>query len=124
MPEKNVKILIIDDDEDFRSYVFDLIKSRGFDAFVAANGKKGVDILEKEKIDIILTDLVMHEKEGIDTIMDTKKKHPNIKIIAMSGAIYYKTYLKLAKMLRADVILPKPFKKQEMFDAIEKVCKG
>ena len=117
------RILIIDDDEDFRSYVYDLLTSRGFEVFSAANGKEGVDTINKEKIDIILVDMIMPEREGVETIMEVRLTHPDIKIIAMSGAIRHDTYLRLAGELGADITMSKPFKKEEMLNAINVVCK-
>lgn len=123
MIEKNIQILIIDDDEDFCSYVYDLLGSKGFHVFRAPDGKEGIDILKKEDIDIVLTDMVMPEREGIETIMEVKIVHPDIKIIAMSGVVGKETYLELAEGLGADVILAKPFEKHVLFDAIEQLGK-
>lgn len=120
----NIKrILIIDDDEDFRSYVCDLLTTRGHKVFAAANGKKGVDTINKEEIDIILVDMIMPEREGVETIMEVRLTHPDIKIIAMSGAVRHDTYLRLAEGLGADITLSKPFKKEDVLNAIDVVCK-
>ena len=102
--------------------MFDLLKSRGFNVFEAADGEKGVDILMKEKIDVVITDMIMPEREGVETIMEIKIIYPGIKIIAMSGAVRHDTYLQLAKELGADIVLSKPFKKQEILNAIKLVC--
>ncbi len=119
MREEKRHILVVDDDVDFREFVTDLLESRGFIVYKAENGKKGVDIVKEEKVDIILTDMIMPEREGVETIMEVKIIHPEIKIIAMSGAMRRETYLQIADGLGADATLSKPFKKQEMFDAIE-----
>ncbi len=121
MNGKGIRVLVIDDDIDFQSYVYDLLLSRGFEVFKAINGEKGMEILKKEKIDVVITDMIMPEREGVETIMEIKIKYPDMKIIAISGAVRKETYLKLAEGLGAHIILPKPFKKQELFDAIENV---
>ncbi len=123
MGQDSKRILVVDDDMDFREYVSDLLKSRGHTVFKAVNGKEGVEILKNEKVDILLTDMIMPEREGVETIMEVKLIHPHIKIIAMSGAMRHETYLQIADGLGAGATLSKPFKKQEMFDAIEQVCK-
>ena len=71
----------------------------------------------------MITDMIMPEREGVETIMELKIIYPDIKIIAMSGAVRRKTYLMLADGLGADVTLSKPFKKQELLNAIDVVCK-
>jgi len=116
------RILVVDDDMDFREYVSDLLESRGHAVLTAVNGKEGVDLLKNKKVDVLLTDMIMPEREGVETIMEVKLIHPDIKIIAMSGAVRHETYLQLADGLGADATLSKPFKKQEIFDAIEQVC--
>ncbi len=121
METENTRILLIDDDEDFRGYVHDLLKKRGFEVLIASNGKEGVDIIKNEKVDLVLTDMVMPEKEGVETIMELKLEYPDVKVIAMSGAMRKDTYLKLADNLGAHIILSKPFKKEVLLTAIEEM---
>ena len=123
MKDDKKRILVIDDDNDFRSYVCDLLESRGYRVFAAENGKKGIEVLQKEKADVILVDMIMPEREGIETIMEVKLMYPHIKIIAMSGAVRHDTYLRLAEGLGADITLSKPFKKEDLLNAIEVVSK-
>jgi len=123
MNDKKKRILVIDDDSDFRGYVCDLLASRGYRVFSAENGKKGIEQLHKEKADVILVDMIMPEREGIETIMEVKLLYPGIKIIAMSGAVRHDTYLQLAEDLGADITLSKPFKKEDIISAIEVVSK-
>ncbi len=72
MNREGIKVLVIDDDIDFREYVADLLESRGFVVFNAGNGKEGIDILKNESIAILLTDMIMPEHEGVETIMTVK----------------------------------------------------
>ena len=123
MTDDRKRILIIDDDEDFRSYVYDLLTSRGYKVLTAANGNEGLKTINRDEIDIILVDMVMPEREGVETIMEVRVTHPNIKIIAMSGAVRHDTYLKLAGELGADITLSKPFEKGDVLNAINVVCK-
>lgn len=77
----------------------------------ARDGEQGIAQYEREPADVVLTDLIMPEKEGIETIMELKRKHPNVKIIAMSGGgrVTAADYLQLAKKLGAIRTLAKPF---------------
>lgn len=123
MGQDSKRILVVDDDIDFREYVCDLLISRNYKVFRAGNGKEGVEIMKNEEVDVLLTDMIMPEREGVETIMEVKLICPDIRIIAMSGAMRQETYLMIADGLGASATLSKPFKKQELFDAIEMVCK-
>jgi DNA-binding response OmpR family regulator len=114
-------ILLIDDDGDFREYVSDILIASGFKVFTAVDGKKGLSILDNEHIDVVLTDMIMPGKEGVETIMEIVDNFPDVKIIAMSGASSQQIYLDLAQKLGANRILTKPFKKQDLLSAIETV---
>jgi CheY-like chemotaxis protein len=124
MSEKKFSIVLIDDDEYFRSYVFDLLSMRGYTVHEAHDGIEGVQYIRNNPVDIVVTDMIMPEREGIETIMEAKRLKPDIRIIAMSGAMRNETYLQLAHSLGADVTLSKPFHKQDLFDAIERIMDG
>jgi DNA-binding response OmpR family regulator len=95
----------------------------GYDVLEARNGDEALKAFELELIDLMLTDLVMPGKEGLETISALKRKHGGAKIIAMSGGGRgsAKDYLNVAKMLGANRVLLKPFSNDEMEAAINDV---
>jgi DNA-binding response OmpR family regulator len=74
----------------------------------------------------VITDLVMPDKEGLETIMELRRKHPAVKIIAMSGGgrINARDFLRVAKVLGADRTFTKPFLSQELIAAIDDLLPG
>ena len=80
-------ILVIDDDNDVRQLICRMIASEGFEVFEASNGKEGMDIIKGGKeIDLVITDLIMPEQEGLETIKELRKDFGHIKILAISAA--------------------------------------
>lgn len=115
-------ILVIEDDEDIRQMICEILEEEGYDTLQAANGIEGIEMLRKhQEIGIIVTDLLMPEKEGIETITDIRKDYPRLRILAISGGgiCIPESYLSLAKAMGADATLSKPFGTQELLDAIE-----
>lgn len=121
MEENKRKILIIDDDENIREYVRFTLEDEGFEVFVADNGRTGLDIFTRESIDLIITDLIMPEKEGIETIQDIRKIDKNCGIIAMSGVSNKDSYLSISSLLGAHAILHKPFKPKELMSVVNDI---
>ncbi|MBN1980164.1 MAG: response regulator [Chitinivibrionales bacterium] len=117
---KSKKILLIDDDELYCQYLKDFLSVRGYEVEAASNGFSGVQSLAGRQFDVIVTDIVMPVQDGIETIMQSKKKYPAIRIIALSGSYRGDAYLELAQQLGADQVLCKPFEPQQLIDAIEK----
>ena len=116
-------ILIIDDDNQFRTMLRKMIERNGYEVIEASDGKEGINLYRKNPTDIIITDLIMPEKDGIETIQELKKDFPDIKIIAISGGgrIGPQDYLHLAKMLGAKRTLTKPIELPELLKAIEEL---
>ena len=105
------KILIIDDESHIRLMLQDLFESE-YEVTCAANGREALEILEQAAFDLIITDLVMPELNGIDLVMSVRQKNPNQKIIAMSGGGGVKghfDYLPVVQLIGANKIFAKPF---------------
>ncbi len=87
----------------------------------AGNGKEASKALAAETFDIVLTDVIMPEKDGMQVISELRKKFPGIRIIAMSGGghVSRDQYLKIAKGLGAHAVLEKPFANQLLLSTIE-----
>ncbi len=116
------KILIIDDDKDFNSSLKEYLGYREFDVSSALDGKQGLSLISTETPDLIITDIVMPELDGIellDKIQSDTVLSP-IKIIAISGGgrIAGQQYLSIAEGLGADCIFEKPLNLDELIEAI------
>ena len=115
------KILIIDDDELILMTCRNLLAKEGFQVFEAANGNLGIELYKNEKPDLVITDILMPDKEGLETISELRAINPACKIIAMSsgGSTQNMSFLQLAKQLGADRALQKPIKPAEMLQAVK-----
>ncbi|MDH4225948.1 MAG: response regulator, partial [Deltaproteobacteria bacterium] len=113
------KILVIDDDEAIRGLIKRYLDGRGFELFEASNGVEGLAMADSIPFDMVISDIVMPEKEGLETCMELRRKFPGIKIVAMSGANAGKDYLTMAGKLAADKILSKPFDQRILLDIID-----
>jgi YesN/AraC family two-component response regulator len=120
------RILIIDDEPQIRSMLKLMLERDGYEVAEAPDGIEGIRIYRQNPADLIITDLIMPNKDGIGMIIDLKKEFPNVKIIAMSGGGLNKPegYLKGAKKLGAACTLTKPIDRDEMLRAIKNVLKS
>jgi CheY-like chemotaxis protein len=114
------RILLVDDDEAFRKMLRKTLTRMGYEVLEARNGNEAIETFEKEPVDLVMTDIVMPEKEGLETISALKRKCGGVRIIAMSGGgrVGVGDYLKVARMLGADHILAKPFSNEKMAAAL------
>jgi DNA-binding response OmpR family regulator len=103
-------ILIVDDDPQIRKLLGAILKRDGYGIITAANGRQALQELDKQAVDLVITDLLMPEKEGIETIMEIRHKFTGMPIIAISGGgrLNPQTYLKIAKSLGAVRTMTKP----------------
>ena len=116
-------ILIIDDESQIRLMLRKLLESEGYTVTVASNGIEGIKCYNENPVDLIITDIFMPDKEGIETIIELKEKHPDIKIIAMSGGGRNATtaYLHMAKSLGANLTFEKPIRKEALLEGVRKL---
>ncbi len=114
------KILVIDDDDLVRGMVCNALKKAGFDVIEASNGNEGVAKAQSEDSDVVVTDILMPDKEGIETILEIKATKAKIKIVAISGGGSSKnmTFLDMAKKAGAEKVLSKPFTLSVLLEAI------
>lgn len=116
------RILIIDDDEQIRELLRDMLQRAGYEVMEAVNGKQGQRIFYEHQIDLIITDLLMPVMPGSRLISILRNEFPDLKIIAISGggSMYRSgSYLKIASDLGAQRILQKPFQQAELVKAVE-----
>ena len=127
------KILIIDDEEDIRIVLKQVLERAGFDVTVAADGKEGLSKLERQGADLVITDVIMPGIDGVTTVRKIREKYLNTKIIVISGggnvaplkyepkAIATNAYLASASEAGADRTMTKPFDHKQLLDAIEEL---
>lgn len=114
------RILLVDDDDPFRKMLMLTLTKMGHHVMEARNGKEALKLFAHVAPDLVISDLIMPEKEGLETIGELRRKHPGVKIIAMSGGgrVSATDYLKIARALGADHVLAKPFSNDELKAAV------
>ena len=114
------KILVVDDDEQIRELVDSMLTAYGYEITLANNGQLATRVYREQPFDLVITDLVMPDMEGIELIQKLRAINQNVTIIAMSGGASgaSETYLKTAGFLGARYTLPKPFKLDELLKVV------
>lgn len=120
------KILVIDDEIEIRNLLQDVLEGAGHSVSVAEDGGKGLLLFEQQDFDLIITDLIMPDKEGLETIKEMQSRRPGAKIIAISGGGQAGpvNYLKMAELFGAQMTLEKPFKMQELVECVESLLEA
>lgn len=116
-------ILLIEDDDLFRETIADALTEGGYTVTQAADGVQGVMLFRAAPADLVITDIVMPNKEGIATIEELRRDYPKLGIIAMSGGAAQNPvlYLKVAGLLGATRTLNKPFDLPTLLTAVGEV---
>jgi len=109
------ELLVVDDDAEIRSTLKEFLQDEGHSVRDAADGAAALRIFDEAPADLILLDLMMPGKEGIETIQEIRQRAIPVKIIAMSGA---HQNLDAARLLGADSTLDKPFHYEAMLALI------
>jgi len=114
------KILVLDDEPSILLMIKKMLEKEGHEVYVAINGIEGMELFEEKKPDMVITDIIMPGKEGLETILELRKNHPGLKIIAISGGgrIGPQGYLPSAKYLGADMVFQKPLVQKEFIMAV------
>ena len=101
------RILVIEDDNFVQNMLKQTFERAGYDVATAVNGRIGIKLFRDNPFDVVVTDLIMPDMEGIETITNLRKSHPEVKIIAISGGGRNRPddYLHLAEKLGAMPIL-------------------
>ncbi len=102
------RILAIDDDEAVRSLLSNALTREGHEVRLARNGDEALKVLAANPCELVITDIVMPGKEGIETILELRRNHPEVRIIALSGSDAGLDYLRFAEKLGAMRTLAKP----------------
>jgi DNA-binding NtrC family response regulator len=116
------KILVIDDDPAVRKTIGRILDRKGYEVVMADDGRGGLKLFESEQPDLVITDIIMPEREGLETIRAIHKLAPNAKIIAISGGarIGNIDFLAMAAKLGAREIIAKPFDPAELTSSVSR----
>lgn len=117
------KVLIIDDDEQVGLLFSRILADGGFTIQRAPNGRIAKTIYDNDAPDLVITDILMPEMDGIEVIRDLHKTHPHVKVLAISGGsrMGHLNFLEMAKSLGADRILHKPVSPQELLQEVRQL---
>ena len=123
MAETQSRILLVEDDEPFADMLQKTLIQAGYAIVRACDGKEALHLYDAQRPHLVLTDLIMPDMEGVELIIELRRRHPGVKIIAMSGGGRNSpgVYLSTAQLLGAARTLPKPFSNPELLAAIQAV---
>ncbi len=111
-------ILVADDDGGIRNLLRSVLENEGYEVHTASNGKEAMSVLKATPVRVVLTDLAMPERDGIEMIQDIRKDYPDLKVIAMSGT-FQGAILQSAKYLGANAILAKPLEMDQLLKTLQ-----
>ena len=118
------RILVVDDDMSIRALLREILEEDGHQVDEAADGKQGVASYRTKPVDLVITDMLMPEKDGVELIMELQENFPDIKIIAMSGGgrgLDAQFSLRVAKDFGAIQQLEKPFTAKQVLATVQRV---
>jgi CheY-like chemotaxis protein len=118
--QKPKRVLFVDDDAQVVMFASEVLRDAGYEVLVGEDGNVALAIAEKEPLDLVITDLVMREREGLETMMKLKKSHPELPVIAISGA-FGGHFLRSASLLGARATLAKPFSGEDLLNVVRTV---
>jgi CheY-like chemotaxis protein len=117
------RILVIDDEPLIRATVVTILTREGFSVEEASDGATGIAMFRKNPPDLVITDVFMPNRDGIEVVMELKRSYPHIKIIAMTGGgrMRMMEIGSAANILGADHMLHKPFERESLLAAVSAV---
>ncbi len=117
------RILIIDDEQIVLEVLRKILELEGYEVVTAFNGAEGIEVFRQKPCDLVITDMVMPEKDGLQTILDLRKETPDLAVIAMSGGgtISKERYLAVAGYLDGIITITKPFSLESITGAVAKL---
>lgn len=107
MVQKPLTVLLVDDEALVRQSLDAGLRLNGYDVLHACDGDEALDVLSSAPVDVVVTDLAMPRREGLETIIEIRRRFPHVKVIALSG-VFGSFYLGMARQLGADAALSKP----------------
>lgn len=118
------RILIVEDSKDFRSLLQARLEMEGFEVAAASSGADALQVMARQPADVIVTDVFMPDKDGLETILEMRARYPEARIVAMSGWQSSRgvDYLRVAREIGAAHILRKPFDLEEMVQMLRQLA--
>jgi CheY-like chemotaxis protein len=113
------RILLIDDEPSVRRTIHQMLERAGHDVVEAGDGIEGLRLSRSARPELVITDLLMPGKEGIETIRDLRRETPALPILVISGNAEAALYLEIATLLGARASLAKPFRSAELLAAVD-----
>jgi len=119
------RILVVDDDALVREMMRVMLEGSGHAVAEAGDGMAALDFLAAEPADLMIADIMMPELDGIGLIVAVRKRHPNLRVLCVSGGgrDFKADYLPIAEKLGADMVLAKPFKAKQLIAAVDAVLR-
>jgi DNA-binding NtrC family response regulator len=116
-------VLLIEDDADVLETLANVLELEGYVPLLAVNGRDGMALFETHHPALVITDLLMPEQEGLETIIAMRRLRPDAKIIAISGGGLLKNmdFLDMASKLGATAVMPKPLEPDELVQTVERL---
>jgi CheY-like chemotaxis protein len=120
------KILVIEDDPQMRQLLRRALEGAGHEVIDAENGAKGLKRFGEGRTDLVVTDIIMPDKEGIQTIIELKQSDPSIKVLGISGGGRTENleFLRIARRSGADRVMAKPFRTADFVKAVTELLEG
>lgn len=127
------RIIVIDDEKDVREVLREVLERAGYDVEIAADGDAGLELLRSKGADVVITDIIMPGKNGVETVRDIRKDFPDTRVIVISGGGNVSStehapstsrpsaYMISASDAGADVTLMKPFDRRQILDAVNQL---
>ena len=120
------RVLVVDDNADARNSIAMLLEMEGFAVIVAANGREAVELQRRAPVDVVLTDIFMPEKDGIETIQEIRAANPSVQIAVMSGSqgARLETLRVVARELGVSRFLVKPIEPRVLIDTVKELARA
>lgn len=118
------RVLVVDDIADARNSIRMLLEMEGFAVCVAANGREAIELHRRAPFDVVLTDIFMPEKDGIETIQEIRQSNPSVQIAVMSGSqkARLETLKVVARELGVSKFLLKPVDPGVLIDTVKELA--
>ena len=117
------RVLLVDDEPGLLLFAGEVLRDAGYDVVTGDDGNVALSLVRSQPFDLMIIDLVMPEREGLDTMMRLRESHPALLIVAISGA-FGGRFLHSASMLGARATLAKPFSAEDLLNVVRTVLGG